>query len=214
VTAAATDQPRPDRQVWRPLGVAAVGALLLSITLYGALATASVPEVAGTRSVGGSAGSGSLSLMLQNTGAGFRQEVTGLAPGDVVLRTVVLVGGGSLTGQDLALRVAASPTGPLTVDGPRTRALRVSVDLCASPPGRPRGDCNGGLRPLLIAVPLSALSEPVPLEAGSLDPGRAVTLRVRLELPDQVENGLNGLVTQPSIQSQRTSLTWTFSERQ
>jgi len=178
------------REAWRPLAVSAVGALILSATLFGARATVALP--ASAPQVPEGVGSGTLVLRLSDRGAGFSQPVLGLAPGDVAQRTVTLTAPGSLDGRALSLQVSGS--------GPLTSALTAALTACPLP-WDAQGRCPGSVRELLPPTSLQQLASPVLLLGTGLRSGSALHLRARLALP---------LTADEASAGRATSLTWSF----
>lgn len=187
---------RPVRQAWRPLAVSAVGALVLSATLFGARATVALPP--GSLGSNDLVRSGTLLLTLTDRGAGYTQPVTALAPGDTAQRTVTLRAPGTLTGRSLTLQLDATPASALT------DALRISLDSCPTP-WSAEGTCAGPISPLLPTTPIPQLSSPGLLNAGELPAGAVLHVRTRLTLAASSGNEVAG---------RAADLRWTYALRQ
>lgn len=163
--------------------------------------------------------SGTLSLTMANNGSGFAQNVSSLAPGDVVNRYVDLTNGGQLAGQALTLGVSDATPTKLTTDA--TNGLHVTVSQCsggASPAWVPgTGVCGGtGASSTALAsnIALSSLSTAVSLISGAQPAGTIDHLQISLTLPNQTETTVNGVLPGSTIQGLSSSLTWTFTEAQ
>ncbi|MFD7658364.1 TasA family protein [Actinosynnema sp. NPDC059797] len=200
------------RSAWRPAALAAVGASVLVAMGVGVWATltATAANVAPEQ-----VASGTLKLTLANSGAGFGQSITNLAPGDTVNRYVALTNGGTLDAQALTLQVNAAGANALISDGATSRALRVTVTECVGGAWTPdTGACGGTKAVLLAATPLSGLASAVSLPAGAMAAGDVQNLQVSVQLPDQNETTVNGVLPQGTVQGQSVNLTYTFGETQ
>jgi hypothetical protein len=196
------------------MSVAAAASAALTATLFGVQAVVLPPQPEAV-AAGTGASTGTLDLRLGAQGAGFDQRVVGLVPGDVVNRYVVLRNAGTLGGRGLSLSVAATPRGPLTADGPGTRALRASVSLCSGGTwSSTSGACSGVVTSLLAPLPLNALAAGRGLAISQVRPGQVLSLRVTLQLPEQDERAVNGRLPRNTVQGHRTALSWTFREQQ
>jgi hypothetical protein len=163
--------------------------------------------------------SGTLSLSLDDNGAGFTSAITNIAPGDVVNRYVDLTNDGDLAAQGLTLAVDSTGSdATLVTDGttPPTKALRVTVKSCSTTWDTSNGTCNssGTISPLLAATPLSGLSSAQSLSAGAIAVNEVEHLQVSVSLPDQNETTVNGAPPATTIQGQSATLTYTFQESQ
>jgi len=189
--------------------------LVLTTTVYGTFAAAAAPSGGGASvSSPGSASSGSLSSVADGPGSGLTQRITGLAPGDTVLRYVDVVAGGSLGSDGVRLHISAAPASTLTVDGVTSRGLRAQVVLCASGPWQPAtGTCRSRTVELLPSTPLAALTAPRALPTGRVAPGRVLHLRLILQLPDQDETTMQGVLPAGTVHGRQALVTWTFTTR-
>ncbi|HEX7307206.1 TasA family protein [Lentzea sp.] len=201
------------RSAWRPLAFAAVGTATLVAMGTGVWATLSATA---TNTTPEQVTSGTLKLTMANNGTGFSQNITNMAPGDVVNRYVDLTNGGTLDGQALTLQVAATGSPQLVTDGTTSKALRVSVMQCTGGTWNAgTGACTGGTASsVLAATPLSGLASAVSLLPGSFASGGTTRLQVSVQLPDQAETTVNGVAPAGTIQGQSVSLTYTFNETQ
>src|SRR5207302_7572103 len=101
----ASRAPRGNRRTTLAVAVAIGGLLLTAGGVYAglnAVATNTTPQTVT---------SGTLKLTMANNGAGFSQNISDMAPADVVNRFVDLTNGGTLDAQNLTLAVSdATPT--------------------------------------------------------------------------------------------------------
>ncbi|MET1071580.1 MAG: TasA family protein [Umezawaea sp.] len=203
---------RRRRSAWRPIAFAAVALSAVAAIGGGVWATLSATTANGTPE---QVTSGTLKLTMAANGAGFDQAVANLAPGDVVNRYVDLTSGGSLDAQALTLQVAATGSANLVTDGTTTKALRVTVRQCASGTwNAATGVCGGTTSTLLAATPLSTLSGAQTLVPGAVVAGAVQHLQVSVQLPDQNETTVNGVLPAATIQGLTANLTYTFAEAQ
>ncbi len=200
------------RPVWRPVALAAVGASVLVATGVGVWATLTATAANVTPE---QVSSGTLKLTLANSGAGFSQNITNLAPGDTVNRYVALTNGGTLDAQALTLQVNATGANALISDSGTGKALRVTVTECVGAAWTPdTGACGGTKAVLLAATPLNGLASAVSLPAGAMVAGDVQNLQVSVQLPDQNETTVNGALPASTVQGQSVNLTYTFAETQ
>lgn len=201
------------RPVWRPVALAAIGGAVLVAMGAGVWATlsATAANVAPQQVT-----TGTLKLTLGANGAGFDQAIANMAPGDTVNRYVDLTNGGTLDGQALSLQVGATGASALITDGSTTRALRISVSTCTGGTwNTATGVCTGGTKgTLLAATPLSGLSAPATIVPGSIAAGDVQRLQVSVQLPDQNETTVNGVLPTATVQGLTANLTYTFTETQ
>jgi hypothetical protein len=200
------------KSVAAPLAVGSVAAAVLTITSFGTYAALTsqvsneLPQQVST---------GTLILDLADTGAGFGQTISNLAPGDTVNRYVELTNSGTLEGQSLTVAITPSVDSDsvLMSDGPgdTTKALTLTVSSC--PVAWDAGDfsCTGGATELQSASSLGALTSPISLGTGSVGPDASFYLKISLSLPDQDEVTVNGVPPTPTIQNAAANLTYTFA---
>jgi hypothetical protein len=162
--------------------------------------------------------SGTLKLALADSGAGFTQAVSGLAPKDVVNRYLTVTNSGTLDATALVLNATTSVNNALVTDGTTTKGLRVTVSSCSVAWTASTGVCGGTTTPVATGVALSSLASsttPITVVSGAVPAGAVQNLQVSLTLPDQTETTVNGVVpTANTVQGLSTAITWTFSESQ
>lgn len=198
------------RSVWRTLAAATIATSVVAAAAFGVWASLTAtannvtPQAAST---------GTLKLELGANGAGFTQSVTNLAPGDAVNRYVTLTNAGTLAAGGMSMAVAATGDSALLNDAGTSKALRLTVDSCSVAWNATTGACGGTVTNQLNAV---AVSSPATALAGitSSAPGAVHHLRVNLQLPDQSENVINGVLPAGTIQDAAAQLTYTFSHSQ
>lgn len=208
-TARTTRRPAP--ALLAACAVAAAGLAITGGGVYAAL------NANASNTTAQNATSGILSLTMTNTGTGFSQAVSNLAPGDTVNRYVNLTQGATMDGKALTLAVADAAPTKLTTDA--TKGLHVTVTQCSGTwTTTGAGACTGtGATTTVLAtnVALSSLTTaPSTLVAGTVTAGTSLNLQVSLTLPDQTETTTNGTVPGSTIQGLSSALTWTFGETQ
>jgi hypothetical protein len=158
--------------------------------------------------------SGTLKLSLTNNGVGFSQDINNLAPGDVVNRYVTLKNDGSLDGINLSLKTTATGTPTLLSDGVgggTNQALRLTVSSCTVAWDPSTGACTGGTDTQEIAPStLSTLSSATNLSNGSMSSGAFKYLKMSIQLPDQNETTINGVLPANTVQGGGVAITYTF----
>ena len=200
--------PFPTSAKGRLAAAGAVGALGLSLTGAGVYAALTAQA---TNTTAEAVTSGTLSLTMADTGTGFSQAISNLAPGDVVNRYVALANTGTIAAKDLTLAVSDTVDSKLTTDA--TNGLKVTVTGCSVAWVPATGTCAGTTTALATNAPLATLqSTPVTLVSGTV--ASAYSLQVSLTLPDQNETVINGALPADTIQGKSAALTWTFSETQ
>lgn len=155
--------------------------------------------------------SGTMTLNLADSGAGFSSSITNLAPGDVVNRYVTLTNSGSLNGKNLSLAVAAAGSPNLIADGvgsSTTKALRLTVTSCSQ--AWSAGICGGTQVTEIPATTLNTLSSATNFSDPILNSGSLKYLQMKLQLPDQDETTSNGNPPSNTIQGGSINLTYTF----
>ena len=156
---------------------------------------------------------GTLKLDLANAGNGFSSTVGNLAPGDVVNRYVTLTNSGSLDGIGLSVKTSQTGTQSLITDGSgsvTTKALKLTITSCSLPWNTANGACSGNLNTELPATVLGSLSSATFLANGQLNSSDLRYLQMRLELPNQNETTVNGLIPTNTIQGGSVNVTYTF----
>lgn len=199
------------RSAWRPVALAAVGGSVLVAMGAGVWATLGATAANVTPE---QVTNGTLKLAMAPNGAGFTQNITNLAPGDVVNRYVDLTNGGTLDAQALTLRVDAAGAGALVADGGTTKALRVSVASCTGAWNPATAACDGTASSLLAPTQLGGLASAASLVPEVMASGSMRHLRVSVQLPEQTEVTVNGALPANTVQGQSVNLTYTFGQTQ
>ncbi|MDQ1685074.1 MAG: hypothetical protein QOC82_1811 [Frankiaceae bacterium] len=210
----ASRAPRGNRRTTLAAVVAVGGLILTAGGVYAglnAIATNTTPQTVT---------SGTLKLTMANNGAGFSQNVSNVAPGDVVNRFVDLTNGGTLDAQNLTLTVADGTPTKLTTDA--TNGLHVSVLACTTAGWVVNALTNtatcadvGGPTTIVNNAALATISgTPASLVAGSVPQGSVYHYEISVTLPSQNETTTNGTLPGGTIQGLSASLTWTFNELQ
>jgi hypothetical protein len=194
-----------------PLALATVAASLLVVTSFGTYAalTAEVSPVTPQE-----ASTGTLILDLADNGVGFSEDVTGLAPGDVVNRYVVLTNSGTLDGGVTTLQIDATGGASLITDGVSpvtTKALTIAVTSCTVDWAATTGVCGGTAAPVLAVTPLSGLASAVNLDGATFASQGERYLKISLSLPDQDETTTNGVFPASTVQDTSVAIDYTFS---
>jgi hypothetical protein len=205
-----TKRGAKEKAAWRPLALAVIGASVLVTTGVGVFAalSASVNNVTPQ-----AVDSGTLILTLADNGAGFSQSIANLAPGDDVNRYVTLTNSGSLAGSRIDLEVASTGLAALIADGTSpatTKALRVSATQCSVAWTPATGACAGTTTTLLSPITLTAAATAQTLISGTVAAGQDLHLRLSIELPDQSETTVNGILPAITVQGGSVNLTYTF----
>ena len=176
--------------------------------LAGGISLTGLGVHAAAADTGSPVGSGTLQLSLSAAGAGLHTPIDALAPGDSVLRHLVLDNVGTLAGAGLALHVDAASPSTLTTDA--ARGLQATVTTCSVAWSPATGRCPGTTgRPVSAAV-ATLIAGPVPV-LGGLVPTRTY-LQLRVALPESSENTVNGVLPTDTVQGLTASLTWNFTE--
>ncbi|MGQ0843969.1 MAG: TasA family protein [Sporichthyaceae bacterium] len=201
------------RSPWGPLAFAAAGAAVLILSGQGVWATLNATA---TTSTPQTVTSGSLTLTMAPTGVGLTQSISGLAPGDVVNRHVVLTNGGNLTLSGTTFGVTASvPGSTLVTDTATTKALKITVNRCTVAWTATTGVCGGTSTVAVTQRALSVLAaNPVTLANAPTAVGDKTYLQISLQLPEQDEVSTNGVGPATTVQNQTVSLTYTFTAGQ
>jgi hypothetical protein len=157
---------------------------------------------------------GSLIIVLEDDGDGFTQGVTGLAPGDVVNRYVVLTNTGTIEGSTVSLEVSVSGAASLIDDGLKsvtTKAITLEINSCSVAWVPATGLCSGTTTLLSSALALGSFSSPVMISSDAFDPAEVRNLQFSLSLPDQDETTVNGVLPTDTVQGKTVTITYTFS---
>lgn len=210
----ARSAPRGNRRTTLAVVVAIGGLILTAGGVYAglnAVATNTTPQTVT---------SGTLKLTMANNGAGFSQNISDMAPSDVVNRFVDLTNGGTLDAQNLTLSVSDATPTKLTTDS--TNGLHVSVLACTTAAWVVNALTNtatcadlGGPTTIVSNAALATISgTPASLVSGSVPQGSVYHYEISLTLPNQTETTTNGTLPVGTIQGLSASLTWTFNEVQ
>lgn len=157
--------------------------------------------------------SGTMKLDLANNGNGFGQNISNLVPGDVVNRYVTLTNSGTVDGIGLTLKTAQTGTGTLINDGTGTatnKALRLSVKGCSVAWNTATGVCSGTETTELVATQIGALTNATSLSSSTMASGAVKYLQMKIELPDQNETTVNGVLPTNTVQGGSVNVTYTF----
>lgn len=157
--------------------------------------------------------SGTMKLDLANSGNGFGQNISNLVPGDVVNRYVTLTNSGTVDGIGLTLKTAQTGTGTLIKDGTGTatnKALRLSVKGCSVAWNTATGVCSGTETTELVATQIGALTNATSLSSSTMASGAVKYLQMKIELPDQNETTVNGVLPTNTVQGGSVNVTYTF----
>ncbi len=157
--------------------------------------------------------SGTMKLIFTpNTGSvGITDNISNLAPGDVVNRYVALKNDGNIEGKDLKLSLDLAGTSSLKFRTDATKGLQLTVKSCSTEWNVASGSCTGSVTEI-TKRPIGSYAAPgVPFTfPGNLDIGQTKFLQLSIELPDQNEVTVNGVLPGDSIQAQSVGITYTF----
>lgn len=193
--------------------IAATAVAGLAITSSGVYALLKAQAFNGTAE---QVNSGTLLLTLTDSAssAGFSQNITNLAPGDVITRFVQVANTGSLDGTNLSLQLSdQAAVTALTTDA--TNGLQVNVQSCTvawawTPTGTPSCSGTTGSATGLPAATFKGTAQS--MGAGSFVHGTTQYYKVAVSLPSTInETSVNGVAPVGSIQGLTSSLRWTFS---
>ena len=157
--------------------------------------------------------SGTMKLDLANNGNGFGQNISNLVPGDTVNRYVTLTNSGSIDGIGLTLKTAQTGTATLINDGTggaTNKALRLSVKSCSVAWNTTTGVCSGTETTELAATQIGALTSATSLSSSTMASGAVKYLQMKIELPDQNETTVNGVLPANTVQGGSVNVTYTF----
>jgi hypothetical protein len=165
------------------------------------------------------AGTGTMALTMANSGVGFSQNISNLAPGDIVNRYIDLTNAGTLDAINPALGIAATGTASLITNGTggsTNKALTVEVKSCVAAWTVATGVCvdAGGGKTEVAATPLSTFSSAQAFVTTAFTSAALTHLRIQIVLPDQAEVTSNGTRPAYTVQGGSASLTYTFQDQQ
>lgn len=195
---------------WRVIAGAAIA--LSAAAIIGQSVLASLNATA-FNTVAENVSAGTLKLKLTDNGAGFTQNVSNLAPGDIVNRYVTLKNDGSLEGKDLTLKTTQTGDTELITDGvspSTTKGLRLTVYSCSGTWTPSTGTCSGTTTTEIAATPLNSFASAIALLPGSLASSAEKQLKISLQLPDQNETTVNGVLPSNTVQGKAITVTYTF----
>ncbi len=198
------------KSVAPPLAAATLASAMLIVTGFGTFA-ALTAEVANPDPQ--EVYSGTLILGLTDNGQGFTQNVTALAPGDVVNRYVVLTNTGTLDGDTLTLKVTPTGASSLIDDGlltVTTKALTLAISSCSVAWIPATGVCGGTTQVLLSPLTLGDFDSTISLGSGTFAALASKNLQISISLPDQDETTLNGNLPADTVQGKTVDVTYTF----
>ena len=190
-----------------------IGASLLAITGAGAFSALNA-----TASASQTVGSGNLSLTTSNSGVGFSQSISNMAPGDVINRYVRITNGGSLASQGLSLKITSTGTSSLITNGVSpvtTKALTVAINSCTGTWNTSTGACSGTIQNEVAATPLSTFASAQNFATNATLASLAgLNLQIQVTLPDQDETTVDGVAPANTVQSGSVNLAYLFFETQ
>lgn len=188
--------------------VAVAGLLITGGGVYAGL------NAVATNTTAETVNAGTLSLTMADNGTGFSQNISNMAPGDVVNRFVDLTNAGTLAAQNLTLAVADGNSSILSTNA--TKGLLVTVSSCTSAWVVAGGTatCGDALKPngtQIFSAPMASMGTQT-LASGALT--GPYHYEISLTLPDQNETTTNGTPPATTVQGATAALTWTFGETQ
>lgn len=195
---------------WRAIAGAAIALSLAGIVGQSVLASLNATAFNVTAQA---ASAGTLKLDLANAGNGFGQNITNLAPGDIVNRYVTLTNSGTLDGIGLSLKTTQTGSQTLISDGvggASNQALKLTVTSCSVAWDTSAGTCGGTTNQEIAATTIGSLSSAVTLASSSLSSGSNRYLQMKLQLPNQNETTLNGTLPSNTVQGGSVNITYTF----
>ncbi|NDG10148.1 MAG: hypothetical protein EB112_05615 [Actinobacteria bacterium] len=195
---------------WRLVAGAVMALSAAAIVGQGVLASLNATAF---NTVAQNVNSGTLKLTLADNGAGFTQNISNLAPGDVVNRYVTIKNDGSLEGINLSLKTTQTGTPSLISDGVgavTNKALRLTVSSCPVAWNPTTGLCNGTEALEIATTPLNILGNATNFTSASMSAGAFKYLKMSLQLPDQNETTINGTLPSNTVQGGTVAITYTF----
>ena len=156
---------------------------------------------------------GTMKIDLANSGAGFGQNIANLVPGDSVNRYVTLTNSGTVDGIGLTLKTSQTGTSTLINDGTGSatnKALKLSVKSCSVAWNTSTGVCAGTETNELNPTVIGSLTSATALSSGNLAASGVRYLQMKVELPDQNETTVNGVLPANTVQGGSVNVTYTF----
>ena len=157
---------------------------------------------------------GTLKLGLTDNGVGFSQNITNMAPGDIVNRYVTLKNEGSLDGQLLSLKTTQTGTATLIsdgVNGSSNKGLTLTVTGCSVAWTPATGVCGGTTSDELVKTTIGSLTSEKTLTSAIMNSGTSKYLKMSIQLPDQSETTINGALPANTVQGGSVAITYTFN---
>lgn len=157
---------------------------------------------------------GTLKLGLTDNGVGFSQNITNMAPGDIVNRYVTLKNEGSLDGQLLSLKTTQTGTATLIsdgVNGSSNKGLTLTVTGCTVAWTPTTGVCSGTTSDELVKTTIGSLTSEKTLTSAIMNSGAFKYLKMSIQLPDQSETTINGALPANTVQGGSVAITYTFN---
>jgi hypothetical protein len=195
---------------WRMIAAATIllsGAGIIGQSVLATLNSTAFNEVA--RDVS----SGTLNLTLTDNGVGFSQNISNMAPGDVVNRYINLENEGSLDGKSLTLKTTQNGDETLIsdgVNGSSNQALRLTVLGCSVAWDSANGTCGGTETTEIASTALGAFTTPKSFSNGVLTSNENRYLKLSIQLPNQNETTSNGNFPANTVQGKSVAVTYTF----
>lgn len=199
-----------NRGTWRTVGGAIIVFSVAAIAGQNVVASLNATAF---NTVAQGANTGTMKLDLANSGDGFNQNISNLVPGDIVNRYVTLTNSGTVDGIGLTLKTAQTGAPTLISDGTGTatnKALRLSVRSCSVAWNTTTGSCGGTEVVELAATPLGSLTSATNLTSNTLASSAVKYLQMTVELPDQNETTVNGVLPANTVQGGTVNVTYTF----
>lgn len=199
---------------WRPLAGAVI--VISVAAIAGQSVIASLNATAFNTSAQ-NINAGTLKLDLANSGNGFGTSIANIVPGDVTNRYVTLTNSGSLNGIGLSLKTTTTGDASLITDGvspSTTKALKLTVTSCSVAWTVATGVCSGTPTVELVSTTLGSLASPVQLSNEFLNSTGVRYLQMKMELPDQNETTVNGVLPTNTVQGKSVDVTYTFDLKQ
>lgn len=204
------NQTKVKKSTWRTIAGAVIVVSVAAIAGQSVIASLNATAF---NTVAQEVNSGTMKLDLANNGAGFGQSISNLVPGDTVNRYVTLTNSGTVDGIGLTLKTTQTGTATLisdAVNGASNKALRASVKSCSVAWNTTTGVCGGTEISELTSTPLSSLSSATALSSSNMSSGAIKYLQLQIELPDQNETTINGVLPANTVQGGSVNITYTF----
>lgn len=198
----------------KPWRLFAGAAIVISVAAIAGQSVLASLNATAFNTVAENVSAGTLKLGLTDNGAGFSQNITNMAPGDVVNRYVTLENSGSLDGQTLSLKTAQTGTATLIsdgVNGSTNKGLTLTVTGCSVAWTAATGACSGTTSAELATTTIGSLTSATNLASGVMNSGAFRYLKMSIQLPDQNETTINGALPANTVQGGSVAITYTFN---